>query len=338
MYGTPCEFGSGERLFGQGERADTLFVLEQGCVSIQVDADEIDSDHVLADLEAPAIIGEHAFFGETIRSASVYADTSVQGQLLTQDGFLRLQAEQPQVAMRFLQKLGQVLAERLRITNQRLAESLASTTLPPGIEGALESGQQAATAIAGYSQTRRNAMAYDLAHAIAQQAEDLAAACVQITGMGNQADRKEKILWSSLGILPTLEPEAAQGMRRRPAGLVFAVLPLTSPVSTATFKLLIALAAGNAIAFNFHRRAAELGARFMAIVGAVLARHRAPDGLVSVLPRASRATTAVDHGAPSREPDSCYGRTECGAGCLQFRDARDWGWRRQYAGLDLRRR
>jgi acetaldehyde dehydrogenase / alcohol dehydrogenase len=142
----------------------------------------------------------------------------------------------------------------------------------------------------------------DLAETFAEAATDLASATVRETGLGNVQDKALKNRFASLGIYESLTGRAAPnappaGDRRvtevaSPVGVVFGIVPVTNPVATAVFKMLIALKARNALILSFHREAFAVGQLTGAIVRDVLEAHSAPADLVQVLGlRGSRAAT-----------------------------------------------
>jgi acetaldehyde dehydrogenase/alcohol dehydrogenase len=145
-----------------------------------------------------------------------------------------------------------------------------------------------------WSGDRVDRLLADLAGTFADAAENLAAATVRETGLGNVADKTLKNRFASAGIYASLAGKVAHGAlsadpARRvtqlasPVGVVFAVAPVTNPVATAMFKTLIALKAQNALILSFHRDAFGTGQLAAAIIRDVLEAHGAPAHLVQVL-------------------------------------------------------
>ena len=143
----------------------------------------------------------------------------------------------------------------------------------------------------------------DVAGAVAGQAEELAAATVAETGIGNVADKTFKNRFASLEVNRTLQGRPGIGPRppddrgvteiASPVGVVLGLIPMTNPVATLVFKTLICLKARNALIVSHHPAAAGVGARTVALVGDVLAAHRAPVALLQSVERASRTRTAM---------------------------------------------
>lgn len=122
-------------------------------------------------------------------------------------------------------------------------------------------------------------------------AQRLAELAVQETGYGNAPDKLAKNMLAAetlphrmrgmrtLGILREL-PEEGIVEIGEPMGVVAAVLPTTNPTSTAIYKTLIALKAGNAIVLSPHPRARACTCETAAILAAAAEKAGAPAGTV----------------------------------------------------------
>jgi acetaldehyde dehydrogenase (acetylating) len=131
--------------------------------------------------------------------------------------------------------------------------------------------------------------------AVAEQArahsQRLAELAVEETGYGNARDKLAKNMLAA----DTL-PRRMRGMRTRgvlrelpdqgivefgePMGVVAAILPTTNPTSTAIYKTLIALKAGNAIVMSPHPRARRCTCETAAVLAAAAEKAGAPPGTV----------------------------------------------------------
>jgi acyl-CoA reductase-like NAD-dependent aldehyde dehydrogenase len=116
------------------------------------------------------------------------------------------------------------------------------------------------------------------------------------------ADKTLKIRFASLGIFRSLAGQIAQGVlsvdeERRvteiasPVGVVFAIAPVTNPVATAIFKMLIAIKGRNATILSFHHQALGVGQLTCGIVRDALKAHGAPADLVQWVKRPNRKVT-----------------------------------------------
>src|SRR5579864_6102287 len=68
-----------------------------------------------------------------------------------------------------------------------------------------------------------------------------------------------------------------------PVGIVAAILPTTNPTSTAIYKTLIALKAGNGIVIAPHPRARKCTCETVAILAEAAVKAGAPEGLIQCL-------------------------------------------------------
>jgi acyl-CoA reductase-like NAD-dependent aldehyde dehydrogenase len=157
-------------------------------------------------------------------------------------------------------------------------------------------------AIESWPDARLEPLLADLASVFARRAEELATVTVGETGIGNVADKTLKnrfasqTVYQSLAGRTTIGPVSFDADRRitevaGPVGVVFAVLPVTSPVACAIFNTLSAIKTRNALILSFHHRAFGVGQFVGGIIRDVLVRHGAPAGLVQVVQQTGRKVT-----------------------------------------------
>ncbi len=111
------QYADGEVVFDVGDPGLGMYLVIEGGVSVHLDKE------LLAQLEPGDFFGEVALFGNETRTAS--ASARGETELV---GFFRPALEEwvqrsPELGARFLMQLGHVLAERLRRTNERLAQA-----------------------------------------------------------------------------------------------------------------------------------------------------------------------------------------------------------------------
>jgi acyl-CoA reductase-like NAD-dependent aldehyde dehydrogenase len=138
---------------------------------------------------------------------------------------------------------------------------------------------------------------YAIAEAVAQEAHGKAATyaewAVRETGFGVAAHKKIK---NELTSLPFLEYyrdwdfvsphcDANKGVVEipRPAGVVFALIPSTNPISTLNFKIMCALLTRNAIVLSPHPAARECCVDAAHNLAAAAERAGAPDGVIQIV-------------------------------------------------------
>ena len=123
--GTVLTCEPGDRLVGEGEPQQDLFVVLDGVAEVwrQQEGHRLS----LALLERGAVFGEMGFLGRPRRSADVIAVTPMQVLVLTQAFLNRAIRNQPDAAALLLRNLSMVLAERLMQTTDRLWQLSQST-------------------------------------------------------------------------------------------------------------------------------------------------------------------------------------------------------------------
>jgi acyl-CoA reductase-like NAD-dependent aldehyde dehydrogenase len=156
-----------------------------------------------------------------------------------------------------------------------------------------------------WPEERVDAMLRDVADAIAARAGELAAASVEVTGLGSVEDKLQKIRFASLNVCEELLGRPASGLlitddREQvtevacPVGVVLGLVPLTNPVPTMVFKALICLKSRNSLILSCHRGALAVGNQAGEIIQSVLKEHGAPADLVQwIRERTSRRLTSM---------------------------------------------
>jgi acyl-CoA reductase-like NAD-dependent aldehyde dehydrogenase len=156
-----------------------------------------------------------------------------------------------------------------------------------------------------WSEERIDQLLHALAQTVADRAEQLAAATVAETGMGNVGDKTFKNRIASLGTYERLAGKIGQGVlgfdpQRQvaevasPIGIVVGLIPATHPVATFIFKTLIAIKTRNALILSPSRRAQQVSNQIGTLIQQVLREHGAPADLVQwVRPGSRRETSAA---------------------------------------------
>ena len=149
-----------------------------------------------------------------------------------------------------------------------------------------------------YSQDQVDAIVERMAAAARAHAKRLADLAVEETGYGNVKDKISKNLLNA-----DLLPRKMRGMRTIgmlreipeehiveyavPVGVVAAILPTTNPTSTAIYKILISLKAGNAIVLSPHPRAVRCTCATADLLYRAALEAGAPEDIVQCLGYAS---------------------------------------------------
>jgi CRP-like cAMP-binding protein len=308
-YLEPVEFPAGTLLFEEGSAGDGCYIIDGGEVRLELARPEVDSDGVLGFLEPGSIVGELSLLDSLPRSASAWSHTDVKLRRLSAAAIERLLEEHPRIGVQVYRALGRDAARKLRATTRRLAE-FAVTDPDPDVHETVERARQAIRAFEPWTDERVDGLLGQVAQAVAARAEELATATVKETHLGNVPDKARKNQMASLGVYQALVGRPGRGPLQThadrgvtelasPAGVIFALIPMTNPVATAVFKTLIALKGGNALILSFHRAALGVGNATGELIRGVLEQAGAPPDLVQwIQKRSSRKKTAMYLGHP----------------------------------------
>ncbi len=150
----------------------------------------------------------------------------------------------------------------------------------------------------GYSQEQIDAIVEQMSAAARAHSQRLAELAVEETGYGNARDKHLKNLLAAdvlprkmrglktVGVLREVAEEKVVEIGV-PVGVVAAILPTTNPTSTAIYKTLISLKAGNAIVLSPHPRARRCTCATAAVLGEAALEAGAPDGVLQCLDTAA---------------------------------------------------
>jgi acetaldehyde dehydrogenase/alcohol dehydrogenase len=173
------------------------------------------------------------------------------------------------------------------------------------VDGVVGSSKSAQLRFTAWSEDAVDALLAAVAAEVAEHAGQLAAACVEETGIGSTIDKITKIRFASLDVAASLVGRRGIGVwdldndrkvRRiaAPVGIVVGLTPVTNPVATTVFKALICLKARNSLIVSAHRDASGVSATTVDLVRGVLQRYGAPVDLIQdVRTRTGRETTAA---------------------------------------------
>ena len=112
-------------IFSEGETDRYMGIVLKGIVDIYK-RDGKNTHNRIARISTSQSLGEMALVDGQPRSAKVIAASEVLLVVLSRDGFLRLAAAQPQVALEVLLKISQMLSLRLRQTSGQLVDFLGA--------------------------------------------------------------------------------------------------------------------------------------------------------------------------------------------------------------------
>ena len=162
----------------------------------------------------------------------------------------------------------------------------------------VQAAYEASLAFERFSQEQVDEIVARMAATARAHAESLARMAVEETGYGNVRDKVAKnllnsdLLYQKIAPLKTIgviaeRPEFGVTEIAVPVGVVAAVLPTTNPTSTAFFKCLIAVKAGNAIVNSPHPRARRCTCESVRLLAEAAEAAGAPKGLVQCIDEAT---------------------------------------------------
>ena len=154
-----------------------------------------------------------------------------------------------------------------------------------------------------FSQDQIDQIIEAMSAAARESAQHLAELAASETGYGNARDKVAKNMLAA-----DLLPRTMRGMKTVgilsddaekkvveigvPLGVIAAILPTTNPTSTAIYKVLISLKAGNGIVLSPHPRAKKCTCETAAILADAAVRAGAPDGIIQCIESATLEATS----------------------------------------------
>jgi acetaldehyde dehydrogenase (acetylating) len=153
-----------------------------------------------------------------------------------------------------------------------------------------------------FTQQQVDAIVEAMGEAARANAARLGTLAVEETGYGNAPDKLAKNLLAADLLPRTIRGMKTIGVVREipeqkvveiatPMGVVAAILPTTNPTSTAIYKVIIAVKAGNAIVVSPHPRAKRCTCETVAVMTAAALQAGAPEGLIGCIQNPSLEAT-----------------------------------------------
>lgn len=297
------EFSRGTCIMEQGSEGRGCYLIDEGIVRVEYDTGELDTDVVLNYLEPGMVMGDFSLIDHQPRSASLYAHTDVKARWLSLENFETLLKDHPEIGMQLLKTFSANLIQIVRQTNKQLADFISMESSTAFVDEMVGNAHRAQNSFQDWPEEKVDLLLKDLVKAIVNHAGELAADTVKESGIGVVADKVEKIHFASQKVYDALAGKPAHGMIRynqdhrieefaSPMGVIFGIIPLTNPVPTMIFKVLICLKSRNALIMSCHRKAMQVGNRTGEIIQDILKKHDAPIHLVQwIRERSSRKIT-----------------------------------------------
>ena len=166
-----------------------------------------------------------------------------------------------------------------------------------------ENAKEAQKKLAAFPQEKLDAIVESIACEMEKHARELAELSCEETEYGRCEDKEKKNLFVCRTVKEALRGMRCVGPLREdasghvlevgvPLGVIAAVCPSTSPVSTTIYKALLAVKSGNAIVFTLHPRAARTMRRTLDLIIEAAVKAGLPEGCISYLSVTARKGTA----------------------------------------------
>jgi acetaldehyde dehydrogenase/alcohol dehydrogenase len=293
------KYDKNELLLKQGAVADGCYFLVRGNVKALVTEDELDRSVILGThFSAGDMLAVKEVFSAQPALYSLICHDSVEARFIPQTELQKLIKTSPN----FYGFLIQAMSKQFSVLEQdQITTALASAPIKE-VDFIVANAKQAHLEIQNYSEEEIDQIIDAVAKEVAGQAENLAKLTVTESRMGVAEHKIEKIKLGTLAVAEDLigkpgvgsiieDSETVKGIANS-MGTVFAIIPVTNPVETLTFKFLIALKSRNAVIMSSNRRARNIGEQTVKIIQSVLKNMGAPINLVQTtqLP-SSRALT-----------------------------------------------
>lgn len=114
---------SGDYLFKEGDRSDSIYIIFTGRIEISSEIDNHEKINFPTVLNG-TVLGEIAFFDGKPRTASVRAIDNIEAMVITHKAFEVFEIDNPKLAIKFLKEIGKITAERLRWADQKVKDLL----------------------------------------------------------------------------------------------------------------------------------------------------------------------------------------------------------------------
>ncbi|MFQ3229107.1 aldehyde dehydrogenase family protein [Reinekea sp.] len=162
----------------------------------------------------------------------------------------------------------------------------------PVIDKILQRSKNAQASLKNITETSLDEVIVEIADRVNREAWSLAQQAILETGMGRLEHRIQKIMLGTLEVAASLKGKPgvgslsieADGVEKMlmPMGVILGLIPITNPVETLVFKVLIALKSRNAIVLSCHRDAKKVSRTTVTIIRRVLREHNVEEDIVQL--------------------------------------------------------
>jgi len=277
----------GHCLLAQGSQPTHCFYILSGEVQLEVHDKELDRKARLpVSFSAGDCISAKELLSEQASLYSVIAHCGTQYVTLSLPQLRKLMLDDPN----FYSIILNSLSKQIDITLQDQVDAALMSAPIKEVEFIVNGANEAHRTIQDLPEQIIDDAIMAIAQAVNDQAENLAKLTVLESGMGVLEHKIQKIQLGTIAVAENLKgkpgvgsvienKDGSKGLANS-MGVVFAMIPVTNPVETLTFKCLIALKSRNAIVISSHRKAKNVGNQTVELIQSVLKKSGLPVNLV----------------------------------------------------------
>jgi len=278
---------SGHCLLAQGSQPTHCFYIVSGDVQLEVLDKELDRKARLpVTFTAGDCIAAKELLSEQTLTYSVITNSDTQYVTLSLPQLRKLMREE----LDFYSIILNSLSKQIDVSLQNQVDAALTAAPIKEVEFIVSGANEAHRAIQALPEQAIDDAIMAIAQAVNDQAENLAKLTVLESGMGVLDHKIQKIQLGTLAVAEDLmgkpgvgsvieNKDGSKGLANS-MGVVFAMIPVTNPVETLTFKCLIALKSRNAIVISSHRKAKNVGNQTVELIQSVLKQQGLPVNLV----------------------------------------------------------
>lgn len=296
---THSKVAQGHCFLAQGAKPTHCFYILSGQVQLEVHDKELDRKARLpTTFTAGDCIAAKELLSEQTSLHNVVADSDIEFISLSLSDLHKLLIDQPEFYTIILKTLG----KQINVALQSEADNALNAAPIKEVEFIVSGANDAYRAIQNLPESVIDEAIMAVANAVNNQAENLAKLTVLESSMGVLEHKIKKIKLGTVAVAENLQGKPGVGSiieqkdgstgLANSMGVVFAMIPVTNPVETLTFKFLIALKSRNAIIISSHRKAKNVGNQTVEIIQNVLKQLGLPVNLIQTSQQpSSRALT-----------------------------------------------
>lgn len=186
------------------------------------------------------------------------------------------------------QLMRETLTEQTNVSEKSEIQDVHS----PVIDKIVQRSKSAQASLKNMAESALDEVIVDIADRVNREAWSLAQQAILETGMGRLEHRIQKIMLGTLEVAASLKGKPGVGslsieaggveQMLMPMGVILGLIPITNPVETLVFKVLIALKSRNAIVLSCHRDAKKVSRTTVTIIRRVLREHNVMEDIVQL--------------------------------------------------------